>query len=107
MAPGIPDRVSSVRSSDLAIFSGIQTWSSPRLRSMIVERLKLALGAAAAAVRDEQQNLLEHLSWDSDLSHLEDNIAAVAHNLPTDLDQFLFQARQRPVLDRLWPRQGA
>jgi hypothetical protein len=30
---------------------------------------------------------LEHLPWDGDLGHLEDNIAAVAHYLRADLDQ--------------------
>src|SRR5215831_9864895 len=43
--------------------------------------------------------LLEHLSWDGDLRHLEDDIASVAHHLRADLDQLLLQARQRPVLD--------
>src|SRR5260221_9414397 len=47
------------------------------------------------------QYLLEHLSWDGDLRHLEDDIASVAHHLRADLDQLLLQARQRPVLDRL------
>src|SRR5215510_10360597 len=51
--------------------------------------------------RDEPQNLLEHLPWDGDLGHLEDNIAAVAHYLRADLDQLVLQTRQRPVLDRL------
>src|SRR6266699_5226695 len=51
--------------------------------------------------RDEPQNLLEHLPWDGDLRHLEDDVASVAHHLRADLDQLLLQARQRPVLDRL------
>ena len=50
---------------------------------------------------DQPQNLLEHLPWDSDLGHLEDDVTAVAHDLRADLDQLLLQARQRPVLDRL------
>src|SRR5262249_19790950 len=37
--------------------------------------------------RDEPQNLLEHLPCDGDLGHLEDNIAAVAHDFRADLDQ--------------------
>src|SRR5262245_8663964 len=57
--------------------------------------------------RDEPQNLLEHLPWDGDLGHLEDNIAAVAHYLRADLDQLVLQTRQRPVLDRLRRRQRA
>jgi hypothetical protein len=41
------------------------------------------------------------LPWDGDLGHLEGDIAAVADDLCADLDQLLFEARQRPVLDRL------
>ena len=41
---------------------------------------------------------LEHLPWDGDLGHLEGDIAAVADDLCADLDQLLFEARQRPVL---------
>ena len=52
-------------------------------------------------MRDQPQYLLEHLSWDGDLRHLEDDIASVAHHLRADLDQLLLQARQRPALDRL------
>src|SRR5215470_14970387 len=58
-------------------------------------------------LRDEPQNLLEHLPCDGDLGHLEDNIAAVAHHLRADLDQLVLQTRQRPVLDRLRRRQRA
>jgi hypothetical protein len=39
------------------------------------------------------------LPWNGDLGHLEDDIAAVAHHLRADLDQLLFEAGQRPVLD--------
>jgi hypothetical protein len=59
---------------------------------MTVERLKLALVAGCGrSSAMSRKNLLEHLSWDGDPSHLEDNIAAGAHNLRTDLDQFLFK----------------
>ena len=61
--------------------------------------------AAAAAVRDKLQNLLDHLPWDCDLGHLEHDVAAVAHHLGADLDQLVLQGRQRPVLDRLRRRQ--
>ena len=44
---------------------------------------------------------------DSDLGHLEDNIAAMAHHLRADFDQLFLQTRQRPVLDRLRRRQRA
>src|SRR4029450_11088998 len=57
--------------------------------------------------RDEPQNLLEHLPWDGDLRHLEDDIAAVAADFRADLDQLFLQTRQRPVLDRLRRRQRA
>ena len=46
-------------------------------------------------LRNEPQNLLEHLPWDGDLGH------PVAHDLRADLDQLFLQTRQRPVLDRL------
>jgi hypothetical protein len=51
-----------------------------------IERLTLALVVAAAVLRDEPQNLLEHLPCDGDLGHLEDDVAAVAHHLRADLD---------------------
>ena len=64
MAPGIPDRPSSVRGSDLAIFSLAFGLGPPLVcECMIVERLKPALVAAEAAVGDEPQNLLEQLPW--------------------------------------------
>ena len=44
---------------------------------------------------------------DSDLGHLECDVAAVVDDLRADLDQLLLQARQRPVLDRLGCRQRA
>ena len=47
------------------------------------------------------------MPWDGNLGHLEGDVAAVAHDLRADLDQLLLQARQRPILDRLWRRQGA
>ena len=37
--------------------------------------------------------------WDGDLGHLEDDIAAVAHDFRADLDQLVLQTRQRPILD--------
>src|SRR5262249_55038955 len=54
---------------------------------------------------DEPQYLLEQLSRDGDLGHLEGD--PVAHDLSADLDQLFLQGRQRPVLDRLRRRQGA
>src|SRR5215471_4211466 len=59
----------------------------------------LAWVVAAAVVRRSAAYLLEHLSWDGDLRHLEDDITSVAHHLRAD--QLPLQARQRPVLDRL------
>ena len=41
------------------------------------------------------------MSRDSDFSHLEGDVAAMADDLGTNLDQLLPQAGQRPVLDRL------
>jgi len=47
------------------------------------------------------------VSRDGDLGHLEGDIAAMADDLGTNLDQLLLEAGQRPVLDRLGCRQGA
>ena len=63
-----------------------------------IERFMLALVAVAVVVRDQAQNLLEHLPWDGDLGHLKGDIATVADDLRADLDQLLLQARQRPIL---------
>ena len=50
---------------------------------------------------DQPQDLGEQHPRHGNLGHLEGGIAAVADDLRTDLDQLLFQAGQRPVLDRL------
>jgi hypothetical protein len=47
---------------------------------------------------DQTQNLGEQISRNRDLGHPKGDIAAVAHDLRADLDQLLFQARQRPSL---------
>ena len=56
-----------------------------------VNRLTQARVVAAAAVHNEPQNLLEHLPWDGDLRHLEDDVAAVADDLRADLMSFSFR----------------
>ena len=50
---------------------------------------------------DQPQDLLEQLLRHRDLSHLEDGVAGVAHDLGPDLDQLLAQTGQRPLRDRL------
>jgi hypothetical protein len=62
---------------------------------------------AVAAVRRSAAKCCEELSRDSDFSHLEGDIAAVAGDLHADLDQLLPQAGQRPVLDRFGCCEGA
>ena len=47
------------------------------------------------------------MSRNGDLGHLEGDIAAVAHDLRANLDEFLFEARQRPILDWFGRRQRA
>ncbi len=47
---------------------------------------------------NEAQDLSEQRSWDGDLRQLESDIAAVAHDLVTDLEQLLPQNGQRSVL---------
>ena len=71
---------------------GVSCWRGGRLRPQFP---------------DQPQNLLEHLPWNGDLGHLEDEIATVADDLRASLDQLLLQARQRPILDRLGRRQRA
>ena len=39
----------------------------------------------------------KQVSWDCDLSHLERDVAPVAHDLAPDLDQPVPERRQRPV----------
>jgi hypothetical protein len=59
----------------------------------------LALVVAAPQFRDELQNLLEHLPWDGDLSHLEDDVAAVANNPRAVLISFSFKlASDQPLI---------
>ena len=50
---------------------------------------------------DQPQDFLEQFPRHRDLGHLEDDVAAMAHDLGADLDELLPQARQRPLLDRL------
>ncbi len=50
---------------------------------------------------DQMKYLGEHRSWDGNLRHLESDVAAMAHDLGTDLDQFLPQRGERPMLHRL------
>jgi hypothetical protein len=74
---------------------------------MTVERLMLSQAEAAAAALRSAANLLEQMPGNGDLGDLEGDTAAMADDLGADLDQFLLQARQRPVLDRLRRRQRA
>ncbi|HUL88450.1 MAG TPA: hypothetical protein VLU23_09725 [Pseudolabrys sp.] len=48
---------------------------------------------------DTTQEVGEQLMWDGHLSHLEDDVAAVANDLCSDLDQLLSERRERPLLD--------
>ncbi len=52
---------------------------------------------------NEAQDLNEQRSWDGDLRHLEGDVAAVVHDLGTDLDQLLAQRGDRPTLGILGP----
>ena len=47
------------------------------------------------------------MSRDGDLGHLEGDVTAMEPSLRADLDEFLFEGCQRPVLDWLWRRQRA
>ena len=67
---------------------------SVALECITIERLTRRWWRLRPQFRDEPQNLLEHLPCDGDLGHLEDNIAAVAHDFRADLDQLVLQACQ-------------
>ncbi len=54
---------------------------------------------------DQPQDIDEQFPRHRDLSHLEGDVTAMAHNLRADLDEFLAQARQRPWLSGLGHRQ--
>jgi hypothetical protein len=54
---------------------------------------------------NEHQDIPEHQPRYRDLGHLECNVAAVADDLGTDLDQLLPQTGQRPRLRRLGHRE--
>jgi hypothetical protein len=72
---------------------------------MIIERLTRALVVAAAVVRRSVAKSpgTFAVGWRPPPS--ESDVASVAYDLRTNLDQLLLQARQRPVLDRLGRRQ--
>jgi len=65
-----------------------EEWESSGV-SRLQKRRGRPRGCSANNIRDEPQNLLEHLPCDGDLGHLEDNIAAVAHDFRADLDQLV------------------
>ena len=56
---------------------------------------------------NQPQDISEQSFRVGHLSHLEGDIATVANDLGTNLDQLLLQAGQRPVTDRLGCGQGA
>jgi hypothetical protein len=56
---------------------------------------------------DHAQDVGEESSRNGDIGHLEGDIAAVADDLRSDLDQLFLEARQRPILNRLGRRQRA
>ena len=58
-----------------------------------------------AAAADQPQDVGKQISRDSDLGHLERDIAPMADDFRADFDELLFQGRHRPVLDRLRRRQ--
>ena len=91
------------RRADLTIFAGIWTHSS--------HRQLLNTGPSGVSrrrwwrlwpeFRNQAQYLLEQFIRHRDFGHLEDDVAPMAHDLGTDLLEFLPQAGQRPLLDRL------
>jgi hypothetical protein len=57
--------------------------------------------------RDHPQNVCKEIFGNGDFGHLKRDMPAMADDLRADLDELLFQARQRPLLDRLRRRQRA
>jgi len=54
---------------------------------------------------NQPQDFLEQFLRHRDLGHLERDVAGMRDDLGPDLDELLLQARQRPLLDRLWQSQ--
>ena len=54
---------------------------------------------------DETEDFSEQLPRNRNLGQLERDVPAVAHDLGTDLHQFLPQRDQRPVLNLIWQSQ--
>ena len=74
---------------------------------MTIGLLTQALVATVAVVPRSaaESDLVEQFLRHRDLGHLEDDVAAMAHDHGADLHELLPQAGQRPLLDRLWQRQ--
>ena len=75
------------------------TKSSRGLGSKRVTRKRLtqSMLPEAVVIRLSAANVGKQRSWNSDLSYLKRDIAAVAHDFSADLDQLFLRARQRPV----------
>ena len=74
---------------------------------MTTDHFTQALDWAAVEVRRSFVGCREGSLGNDDFGHLIRDIAAMAHDLGTDLDQLSFKTRQRPILDRPWRRQRA
>ncbi len=88
-----------VRSGDLAISRGIQATPSVVMTHPPLQLLRW--GWSWSQSIDQPQDLLEQFLRHRDLGPLEDDVAAMAHDLGADLHELVPQASQRPLLDRL------
>jgi len=88
--------------SDLAIWPFLP--ASRHTPSVVITHPPLQLlrwGWSWSQSIDQPQDLLEQFLRHRDLGHLEDDVAAMAHDLGADLHELFPQASQRPLLDCL------
>ena len=85
-------------------FSAIQTHPSCRFH-LAVDFPGLRRNGSSPQIIDQAQDFLEQFPRHRHFGQLERDVPPVTDDLGTDLDQFLSQRGQRPVLDLLWQSQ--
>ena len=65
----------------------------------VVDYLGLRRNGSSSQIINQGQDFLEQALWHGNLRQLECDIAAMANDLGSNLDQLLSQCRQRPMLD--------
>ncbi len=104
--PALPPRPPSRAMSDPSILPFPSSFRRTRLVVMTHPAVPaLCRSRSWSQPVDQPQYLLEQFLRHRDLSHLEDGVPSVAHDLGTNLHEFLPQAGQRSLRDRLGQRQ--